>query len=184
MKTFLIGFSAFAFLAFSATSAFGEDNYLYWMLTTEAESNPYSVAFTSARIRAVDVSQSVPTPTGDFLQNGNFDSLADWGTDVLADGASGDNLWTGTSISPIFADLGEFASTAYGFVLELCNDSDEVIKSSSIIRYADLAEFITSSKDPDRRPERFSSWQVVPEPTGGLLVLLGLAGLTLRRKRA
>ena len=29
-----------------------------------------------------------------------------------------------------------------------------------------------------------SSWQAVPEPTSGLLMLVGLAGLALRRKRA
>ena len=29
-----------------------------------------------------------------------------------------------------------------------------------------------------------SNWQTVPEPTSGLLVLLGLAGLALKRKRA
>ena len=28
------------------------------------------------------------------------------------------------------------------------------------------------------------SWQAVPEPTSGLLMLVGLAGLALRRKRA
>ena len=183
MKTVLRVFSALALLSLSAVTGFGDDNYLYWMVTTEADSNPYSVAFTYARIRAVDVSQPVPTPTGSFLANGYFDSAASWGADVFADGVSETKL-TGTTISPIFADLGEFASTAYGFVLELCNDSDEVIKSSSIYNYADLAAYITSSKDPDYRPEKFSSWQVVPEPTSGLLVLLGLAGLTLRRKLA
>lgn len=29
-----------------------------------------------------------------------------------------------------------------------------------------------------------SNWQSVPEPTSGLLVLLGMAGLALKRKRA
>ena len=29
-----------------------------------------------------------------------------------------------------------------------------------------------------------SNWQVVPEPTSGLMLLLGVAGLALKRKRA
>ena len=43
---------------------------------------------------------------------------------------------------------------------------------------------LASQKLGDLTPAGATSWQSVPEPTSGLLLLLGMAGLALKRKRA
>ena len=40
------------------------------------------------------------------------------------------------------------------------------------------------TKDGIKSGDSITAWQSVPEPTSGLLLLLGVAGLTLRRRRA
>ena len=161
-------------LAFALTvvglsvAVFGEDNpsYLYWMLT-EAE-NPYDTEFSFAQLR-VDNTQAYVEMSGT--------DLSAWSDAVFAEP-------NGLSTSTYWANLGSFAGDGYCYVLELYNDDGALVGKSGSISYADLAGFL--AKDPvGQHPDSpFTAWQVVPEPTSGLLVLWGLAGLALRRKRA
>lgn len=80
-----------------------------------------------------------------------------------------------------------YASSGYSFYIELLN-STERIATSSAVSYDDLLQqgAIASSMQSTPSVYQFSNFstQVVPEPTSGLLMLIGLAGLALKRKRA
>ena len=57
------------------------------------------------------------------------------------------------------------------------NYASATIESTMDVAVADLALKMGGTGDA-------TSWQSVPEPTSGLLMLLGMAGLALRRRRA
>ena len=76
-------------------------------------------------------------------------------------------------------------SKSYDFYFVVFNNADATkadkyaIASDPVKTYSSLdGKFVASAN--------FSSatWQSVPEPTSGLLMLLGMAGLALRRRRA
>ena len=91
-----------------------------------------------------------------------------------------------------YASLGSYAGEAYSYVLELGNwASGEwagTTMESTSVSYTDLYnqfhiaqwEGITPSYS---RPWTPTTFTVVPEPTGGLLILLGGALLALRRRK-
>lgn len=89
--------------------------------------------------------------------------------------------------------VGEFSRanidsySGYSFYVELIN-STERVATSAAVSYNDLllGGAIASSTQSTPTPYQFLDFssQAVPEPTSGLLMLIGLAGLTLKRKRA
>lgn len=92
------------------------------------------------------------------------------------------------------ADITSYASPEYYFVVELGNwnrsNNDWTTKAKSeSISYEQLqdAGYLKTFSNGKWGPEGQTYWApttyVVPEPSGGLLVLLGAAGLLLRRRR-
>lgn len=161
-------------LLMAAVPAAWSDSYFYWMLEEDGGSNVFGTDFVYAKIR-VD-------GTTDYLALGMFDG--EWGEAVFANGVEGEGD-TGTSIDDCWANLGVNVGDDSSFVLELYQDGDVNPRASSRpVRYADLeaAGFTwKSGDDPLTRP--FSGWIAAPEPTSGLLVLLGLAVFGLKRRR-
>ena len=84
----------------------------------------------------------------------------------------------------------------YSFVLELVNDSLEVVAASNPISYSTLesnGRIVSESAFNSITPVNYSTYNVgtmsgtgidVPEPTSGLLMLLGASLLALRRRPA
>ena len=84
----------------------------------------------------------------------------------------------------------------YSFVLELVNDDLEVKAASSPISYSTLSSqgrIVSESAFNSITPVNYSTYNVgtlsgagidVPEPTSGLLMLLGASLLALRRRQA
>ena len=80
--------------------------------------------------------------------------------------------------------------TAYNFYM-IIEDAGKTIDTS----VTDPTKIITSTAQATSTPtvafgsmatitQKSANWQSVPEPTSGLLMLLGMAGLVLRRRRA
>lgn len=74
------------------------------------------------------------------------------------------------------------------FIVELYNDGDELTHQSNIYHLKDLSEYIVRQHEFSaawRNIEPLQVWPFtpVPEPTSGMLILVGAALLALRRGR-
>lgn len=89
-----------------------------------------------------------------------------------------------------FSSLGSFAGASYSFVLELGNWSDgawvRTSMESAAASYDQLDRHLAEWHGMTpvyAQPWSPTSFSVVPEPTGGVLMLLGAALLALRRRK-
>lgn len=132
--------------------------------------------------------------------------LSDWSVAKFyasADGKTVGGTQVGSNLSKekigeltyVATDISGYDSAAYSFYVELCNSEGNRLGSSYVsatqgaVAYTDVAGALyrggmdTSTPTPYSFSQ-FTSAEVVPEPTSGLLLLIGFAGLALRRKRA
>ena len=151
-----------AFVATAAVSA--RAGYLYWMIGQDADSDE-AIRFEYATIKQDGQTLAIYSPYGDEL-----------GTKVSAeDGYSMDDGG--------YAMLSGATTGSTSFLVELWNDSDELVGWA---RYgsADIATHIVDSFNTSGGdPLYVTQPTLVPEPTSGILLLLGVAGLALRRRR-
>lgn len=157
-----------AFLAMAilgATVASAADSYLYWMVGDGAP------AYSYARVR--DTSGDTAYLT---LYDSGFESLGDSATlaDITSAKEWGDSL------------LARLPTTdsSKSYVVELYNDSDKFVAQSAVISGAQIANYISSGgmSMPAAGAWSASSF-AIPEPSSGLLMLVGCAVLGLRRRR-
>ena len=82
------------------------------------------------------------------------------------------------------AGIGGDYGVGSSFIVELVKDSVVAFQSESK-SYASLAQFMSpmSGMSNPAQTYGFQTFTAVPEPTSGLLLLLGVAGLALRRKK-
>ena len=166
-----------------SVGAFATDSYLYWMVdenVTWAEGTATSTpTYNAARVgyAAADGSGtttylSLYSAGGTALESGKTTALdSDVGLAALYAGAIADT----------------YKTASYSFFIELLNDSTVVGTSEKLAGNA-LSSYLTSSMGATNQPGEV--WNggtfttaAIPEPTSGLLMLVGLAGLALRRKR-
>ena len=166
MKTVKI-FSVLA-IALAATAARAEDSYLYWMVSG-ANYNNSVIDFAYATIKAED--------------GGSYLNLYEPGgatSDINALASTGGGMSSSTD-GGAFAKITEYNNSATTFLVELWNADDTVVGWQSY-SYDAWKNFVyTSTGAGSASPLTVTA--VVPEPTSGLLMLFGLAGLALRRKR-
>ena len=152
-----------------AVSAFADDSYLYWMVGDGAPEYAY------ARVR---------DQTGTYLNI--YDSGFDSQYTEATGGKSGVSKETVTDFKDygegFYALLGPGTSSSSSFIVELYNSSDKFVGQSSPIAYS-LAEIYSGGMGtPPSMPSSFGSF-AIPEPSSGLLMLVGCAVLGLRRRK-
>lgn len=153
------------------------DSYLYWMVSDSATWDVASApSYDTARVGVVD-------STGATV---GYLNIYNWGETT---GAGSAQIISGID-NEFYANLGTYADSGYSYYIELLNDPTVVGKSTQI-SYSDATNYILASITQTEIPSSATAWapnftatSAVPEPTSGMLLLFGLAGLALRRKRA
>lgn len=181
-----------------------EDGVLFWMVDSSAQVTPQgggdetglesfldsygavSGSSFAARVRVTGGDISGDT----FLDLYNFDGSTcsgAYGVEIEdVGGYWGAGVPDGNQ-SPISAYSA--GSPEYSFIVEIgniYNDSWTTVAQSAAVTYSLLADYIqpTFSIDPGTLPAWTpGQFTAVPEPSGGLLTMMGLALLALRRKR-
>ena len=164
-----------ATVAIVAQVAAAEDSYLYWMVapTVAYSTTGDKVDFAYAR---VNFGGTLSESTGN-VSGGTWLTMYSGGTSTGATAMESNVATGGATLWGVVP--GEYAGTD-SFIFELYNDSYGVVGWNSITADA-LANYLGTASTP--ASSAYTLAQVVPEPTSGLLMLFGLAGLALRRKR-
>ena len=133
-----------------------------------------------------------------YAEDGNMKSVYDYfttgaGKDTAATKTGTSASFTSTLTMSTTADVGD---TVYGAVIYtttatfnekpvdfyVANIATGTVGSDAGVTIANLGTYYLGVSSGDSAVST-GGWQAVPEPTSGLLMLLGMAGLALRRKR-
>lgn len=171
MKKFIV--SALMALSCGVLCAADTDMYLFWMIdnSTSIGGQTASQLVTAGGYTArLAVSGSEGTYLN--LYSDDLSALSGSSTVSLGDVVNWDTV----------AAVGGYSGSS--FLVEILN-SGELAYRSETVSYADLGAYMSSMKDMARPGDTyaFGTFTAVPEPTSGLLLLLGVAGLALRRKK-
>lgn len=193
MRRFLAVFIA-AMVSFACRSlwADGAGELLWWMISdvdgitaSDDKGNIYSaneLGVNSARVRYDS-------------QTGESGYLTLWGLDENGQFFQEQDSMAGVGIpSEYYGSLSDLSgdSASYSFVIELGNWSNgswtKTSMESQSVSYADLLKDKHIASWDDLTPLGAYAWSpsqyhVVPEPNSALLILLGVAALSLRRRR-
>lgn len=138
-------------------------DYIYWMVDTDQSSNAANYIFNTIRLRDADSVYATYTPV-------SYEGLASFNADA------------GYFTTSISSGLSESTTSFY---VELYNGSSWVAESNPI-SYSDLLAagsiFKGGLTPASISPAAFGAYHV-PEPTSGLLFLLGGVLLGLKRRR-
>lgn len=169
MKKLLMFSLTVAAMCFAARA-----DYIYWMLSNPAAAGALGT-WDYAKIAVREAGSDAVTG---YLTMGDSESqkaYADW-TDP-------------SEIDNSFASLGSFGSDGYSFLVELYNEATgEMIGANGrAVSYGDLLanDSIAGAIGMGGNAFDFSSvGYTIPEPTSGLMLLIGFSALALKRKRA
>lgn len=165
--------SIFLTLAVAAAGLSLKGEVLYWMVDESSVKDQLGASFTFAYASVKDET------TGGYLDY------------VTEDG----EIWAGDYEIPrdLFTAGGVYGNVAgaagHSFLIELHNDSGALVAWGESGSYGDLAaaHSIVGSTFEQTRPQAWTGGTFtamsIPEPTSGMMILIGIAGLALRRRR-
>lgn len=154
--------------------ASADDSYLYWMIgdTTPYEAKDYD----TVRVAADNGSGTISYLT---LYGPGGDSL---GQDVTTVSSAEINALKSDG-QALYAKL--ISGTSYSsFFIELLNDNKLVAQSETLSYSAAVADYYITTGNSMSLPNMWAaSTFAIPEPNSGLLMLVGMAVLGLRRRK-
>ena len=107
------------------------------------------------------------------------------GTSITTNPSTGAQIFRGiTSISDTSADEAAMYGVLIATYHDATYDKDFYMATTAQSTYNSATKIGTAASLFSGVANASAGWQSVPEPTSGLLMLLGMAGLALRRKRA
>ena len=155
--------------ALTGAALHADYQYLYWMVDETQDTDQYQ--FTYATVRA-----------GDSSYLNLYDQSGDTGDYkfYISNLATAN---TGLSTSAGYAGLGEGVDYDDAtFFFELWNQYDEKVGWKSV-GYSALSGNIFANTQSGSGSSPYVVSNVIPEPTSGMLLLIGIAGLALRRRK-
>lgn len=164
-------FTTAAFVALAALAARSE--YLYWMISQPDPTAENYTAFDYATVKIDGQS--------DYLSLGDPDDpSANYGTEAVS-GEDGYSMDEGA-----YALISGYQELPAGtqFLFELWSDSSADRVGWASYTKGEIAGYVVNSfNQMAGNPLAVTQPRLVPEPTSGMLLLLGVAGLALRRRR-
>ena len=161
-------------VAMMAGSLFADYQYLYWMVDITGESSDYQFNYATVSMNGtlLDNNDSANASVGSYIMANAVTEAASTALGYVAGEGKGNSYWA--------YDVTGFATST--FLFELFDASDNRVAWKQVSG-SSLANYIqTTGMSQVESPYVVSG--VVPEPTSGLLLLLGIAGLALKRKQA
>ena len=141
-----------------AMAGFAKADALYWQVDNGADDASYTGDYSYAALYASDGS----------LLDGYYEAV-------------------GGKVAPTLSDLGDYGSTGHSFYVELYNASLDSVYKGAEMSYDQLAAsgYISTGGVglPNYTATTGFNGASVPEPTSGMLLLIGGALLALRRRR-
>jgi len=198
----MIAFAAVALM--SACVLRADDDVLYWMLTgseamTDADGQQTTVSDFLTASGGTDFSARVRVKGGGLSEDTFLDLYYYDGEDFVLDSGYTDaaffedgGVWSCGLGDGNLSSIGAYSSTSpeYSFTIELGNvvndEWTQTLATSSSVTYQQLADdgFIRQTFDltpPVNTMWNGTSFTAVPEPSGGMLLMMGVALLALRR---
>lgn len=174
MKSLKFIFAAVV-VAIATTAMAGADSILYWMVDSPFNTykDEYS-DFTYVKVLAVDRNEPEGASYLNVWDPNKSDTHVQRAYDLPSAGYS-----TGGIYSGVFD-----GDTVDYFLVELYDASNSRVAWQSVSYLTALNNGSISSPLAAGGATVYTITQVVPEPTSGILLLLGFAGLALRRKKA
>lgn len=184
-------------LAMPLSSLAGEGKVLWWLVGSGYESLTGTTTdgreMTAGELGVTDARLRYEARDGSSSGYLTLFAVNEDGSVSIHDGSSGMGVELGVGLpGGYFGDLSGLEGTSYNFVLELGNWADGrwagTSMESEAVSYDALVENTHISVWQNTTPSYGIPWTpggytVVPEPSGGVLLLLGGALLALRRKR-
>lgn len=170
---------------------------LWWLVDTDYQSLTGTTQdggqMTAGELGVTDVRVRYESDDGARIGYLSFYGVNEDGSVTLHDGHAGLGGAHGAGLpAEFFGDLSGLSGTSYSFVLELGNWAGgqwtQTTMESERVSYDTLAANRHITKWENTAPSYGTPWAptsftVVPEPTSGLMMILGGALLALRRKR-
>ena len=168
MNNLIKSFAVAAAMLMTIPASADDASYLYWM--TEGSQYWLHEGWTSAKVLCYKEGQE-----GEPMEIGiNGEGSAGYSKNLQNPYGE---FSTMLAIVPIGSTV---LGNSYKFALELLNDQGKVVRISDWVAYD--ASYFGSQSLPSSSQMLFKGFQV-PEPTGGLLVMMGFGLLALRRKQ-
>ena len=171
MKKLIV--SALMALSCGVLFAADTDMYLYWMIADDAD-----LSFTDKDGVKIETPELSGYNARIAYGEGQYLNLYE---SVGGDPAGSFNAYDAQGWD-MLAGVGGFEGNT--FFVELFNAAEGTAYKSAPVDYGALEAYMSTMKGQARPADTygFKSFTAVPEPTSGLLLLLGVAGLALRRK--
>lgn len=199
MKNLLIRFFVFCLMCASASAVAADGEVLWWTVGDDLQSikaeTVDGTVVSAADLNVTDVRIRYDNSTDGSSGYLTFFGINEDKSVSVYDGSAGLGADYGIGIpAEFFGDLSALSgsSASYSFVIELGNYADgrwaRTSMQSDPVSYGDLAAMQHISEWKHDFPSSGYAWtpanySVVPEPSGGILILVGSALLALRRKR-
>ena len=147
------------------------DSYLYWMVSDAATYSDAAGATLSGTLVNYDYAK-ISADGGSTYLSLYGPGGGDLGVDTLDKGVDG---YVGFASSPAFSS----------FLVELYTEDSKRVGWATIPYSTVMQNYaLRNITDPSQAQAKlYTISQVIPEPSSGLLLLLGVAGLALRRRR-